>query len=124
MSFPTNIHWVRCGAFRLLDLGPNEFWLKSTSPIREWPIDSVIVKVGKLDNVTGTISVVRVYFIRQNRFMYDQFMLRFCRGINKTMDEPLITTDRSRLNDLGDNLIYINYIADRIQKINDKILAP
>ena len=122
MSFPTNIHWVRCGAFRLLDLGPNEFWIKSTSPIREWPENSVIVKAGRLDNVKMTISVVRVYFIKNRQ--YDQFMLRFCRGINKTMDEPLITTDRSRLNDLGDNLIYINYIADRIQKINDKILAP
>ena len=117
-----NIHWVRCETFRLLDLGPNEFWIKSTSPIREWPENSVIVKAGRLDNVKMTISVVRVYFIKNRQ--YDQFMLRFCRGINKTMDEPLITTDRSRLNDLGDNLIYINYIADRIQKINDKILAP
>ena len=117
-----NIHWVRCETFRLLDLGPNEFWLKSTSPIREWPIDSVIVKVGKLDNVTRTISVVRVYCMQNGR-MYDQFMLRFWRGMKNTIDKPLITTDRSQLTDLGDNLIYINYIADRITKINDKILA-
>ena len=119
-----NIHWVRCGAFRFLDLGPNEFWLKSTSPIRKWPENSVIVKVGKLDNVTRTISVVRVYCMRDNNRMYNQFMLRFWRDVIHTIDNPLITTNRSYLNDLGDNLIYINYIADRIQKINDKILAP
>ena len=119
-----NIHWVHCRAFRLLDLGPNEFWLKSTSPIRKWPENSVIVKVGKLDNVTRIISVVRVYCMRHNGYMYDQFMLRFWRGINNTITEPLITTDRFQLTDLGDKLIYINYIADRIQKINNKILAP
>ena len=100
-----NIHWVRCGAFRLLDLGPNEFWLKSTSPIREWPENSVIVKVGKLDNIMRTISVVRVYFIRQNSFMYDQFMLRFYKAMNNKIAKPLITTGRSQLTDLGDNLI-------------------
>ncbi len=119
-----NIHWVRCGAFRLLDFGPNEFWLKSTSPIREWPENSVIVKVGKLDNVTRIISVVRVYCMPNKDVMYDQFMLRFWRGITNTISAPRITTDGSELKDLGDNLIYINYIADRIQKINDKILAP
>lgn len=58
--------------------------------------------------------------MRDNGRMYNRFMLRFCRGV---VFEPFIT-DCSYLIDLGDNLIYINYIADRIQKINDKILAP
>ena len=119
-----NINWVRCGVFFLLDLGPNEFWLKSTSPIKEWPIDSVIVKVGKFDDVTKIISVVRIYFTRNYLQMYDQFVLRFYRGTNNIIQKPRITTYRSHLSDLGDNLIYINYIADRIQKINNKILTP
>ena len=134
------IHWVNCKAFKLfLDGGADDVPIKSNVRPRDWPENSVFVKAlhhnkgGKHEitmfsvNFTGTKPNTPYRYQYQPSVPIETWI--FSRGygsatnVNK-FDRVVTNSVAYDPVKIADNLILFNYVVDRIQKINNKILAP
>ena len=129
------IHWVNCKAFKLfLDGGADDVPIKSNVRLRDWPENSVFVKAihhnkgGKHEitmfsvNFTGTKPPYQYQPAPIETWIFSR---GYGSATNVNKFDRVVT--KSAAYDpvkMADNLILFNYVVDRIQKINDKILAP
>jgi hypothetical protein len=129
------IYWVNCRPFKLfLEGGGNDFQLKVNVKQNDWPENAVIVKATRLFSIT-TREISRFsIFLTKTRIPYtpgismcDVFPIESWQ-FKRDSSGPILgkfdsmSTYNADYSTLTDNLIYFNYVIDRIQKINAKIL--